>query len=518
MLLFTLVPYLSGTVKAASRGADAPPITGTLVATPQNTLPTMLFLQVGSQTILVNVTASTQIQRDNGDNASLSDLRNGDQLDVYGPPNAAGGINATLIRDLSLSPAAPPGKFKVTGVLGATPSPLTLPLTICVAKAALSPNALLPFVRSVSPCPSGQLPVVVTADTALYRNDNSHARLYELRGGDALTITGSFSNATFTAEWLQDGSLTQTNTTITSTVQSVGQDSNVSTITDVGVMVTKVQSSNSPISVGAKLMLPITDSNDPRCQSPNSGQPPCTRVIINGAASNGYSGTGIDVSDTAYAWGVYNTQLNQFEYVKWLDVVAPSFRVEGNLAAPVQSATAPATGLLCLSNASIVSTVPRSQVATVSPCNSGWLPVYVTASTRYLRGDGTPYSLGKLMVGDKLSVTGYFAAGQFTARVVKDLSQHAFYTSVVGEVKYVSFASTPTYFTLVVKQVGNQAAMSSLVGQAVTVDVTQSTKIKVGGTITNDVKVLNPGQTVKVVGYFNSDSQTFRPTLWVTVL
>ena len=96
----------------------------------------MLFLQVGSQTILVTVTADTRIERHYGGNATLGDLHDGDQLDVTGFPNAGGGINAILIRDLSLGPVQPQGTLKVTGMLGVTPSQLTLPVTLCISQRA----------------------------------------------------------------------------------------------------------------------------------------------------------------------------------------------------------------------------------------------------------------------------------------------------------------------------------------------------------------------------------------------
>jgi hypothetical protein len=515
-LLFTFAPLLSGAANAASRQADTP-ITGTLVATPQNTLPSMLFLQVGSQTILVNVTASTDIERRYGGHATLSDLQDGNQLEVFGSPNAQGGIDATLIRDLSLGPVPPQGTLKVTGMLGVTPSQITLPATLCVQNAQVSSNVLTPNVATVSPCPAGQLPILVTTDTKLYRADYTRANLYELRAGDALTITGSYSDATFTAAWLQDGSLYQTYTQFTGTVQSVAQDSAVSAITDVTALVTALGSPNAPFAVGAQFVLPITDSSNPSCQSPSAAQPPCTRVVINGAASNGYAGTGIDVSDTASAWGVYNNQLKQFEYVKSLRVTASTVHVQGNLAAPVQAAAAPATDLLCLSNVSVTNAAPHAQVATVSPCANGWLPVYVTATTRYLRKDGTWYTLDKLMVGDQLAVTGYFTAGQFTALVVRDLSRHAIYTTIIGQVQYVSFGSTPTYFTMVVQRVkGNQASL--LAGQAITVDTSASTRIKTPSLSTNAVTSLNPGETVSVTGYYDSSTRTVSPTLLVTVL
>ena len=184
---------------------------------------------------------------------------------------------------------------------------------------------------------------------------------------------------------------------------------------------------------------------------------------------------------------------------------------------PSSAATAPATGLLCLSNVSVVNAAPRAQVVPVSPCANGWLPVYVTATTRYLRSDGTLYALSKLLVGDHLAVTGYFyrrpvhgvgGQGPITACI---------YATLIGQVQYVSFASTPTYFTLVVQRVKGKP-VSALAGKPVTVEVSQSTRIKTPRSSTNAVTALNPGETVSVTGYYDSVTRTVRPTLLVTVL
>jgi len=59
-------------------------ISGTLVATPQSTLPATLMLQSGSQRLAVVVTSSTQVTDDNGNTLSLSSMTDGDSLQVVG--------------------------------------------------------------------------------------------------------------------------------------------------------------------------------------------------------------------------------------------------------------------------------------------------------------------------------------------------------------------------------------------------------------------------------------------------
>ena len=79
--------------------------------------------------------------------------------------------------------------------------------------------------------------------------------------------------------------------------------------------------------------------------------------------------------------------------------------------------------ILCLVNASVTGNALQPRAQFVGPCSSGQQPVYVTGTTQYLLSDGSATSLGKLLGGDTLQVVGTLANGQFTASLIRDLSQ-----------------------------------------------------------------------------------------------
>jgi hypothetical protein len=738
VLLFAFIPYMS----APARAANPPTTVGTIVATPQPTPPTALFLQVGSQTVPVMITSNTDVDRSDGTKAPLSELKTGDKIEVVGFFNASGGINASSIRDLSLVSVQPPQTFSVSGPLGAvlsqatlcvnaqvtatgitssalqaTSCPTNFPLAIAVnagtqytraewAKSALfelqtgdtlqvtgsfasgqftatsvhdtsiqiayteftgavtsvaangnytnvgvtvsttasskapfqsGAQLLLPLTNSTSPnctapsasqfpctvvtqgitvtqgfsgaeivptnnvtasgiydsqlkqfisvtaikvivppaqtvnltgvlglapsapaapaticlakpvsngtllnpaaagvCPPGELLINITSDTRFIRHDWSPSALFYLQPNDALELTATLDTTGYTAKLVNDTSQHQYYTEFTGAVTSVGPSSN-SAYTTVGATVNSTASNHSPVPVGIALMLPITNNLSSNCQQPGGNQFPCTLVTVNGAASNGYLGSGIAVGNTIVAKGVYDDVLKQFVSVTAITVVGqpvatatataaptatstpvpqpvPGMVVVGSLPAALGQTAAPL--MFCLKNAKVTSSGIKPNVTQVSPCPNGQLPVYVTASTQILRLNTIPYLLGSLAKGDRLQVTGSFINTQFTATTIVDLTRHASTVQFIGKVTFVSAYSTQRF---VVVQVTREpwGQLSFPVGASLVINVQGNTRIIVKGHTSNTVHLLNPGNMVTVRGVYDRDDHSFSSTNYI---
>ena len=502
----TVGPLTSTAAHAAvpAMASRQPSITGILVATPQSTPPATLLLQVGGQTLPVLLTADTRVLRRYSQPFSLAQLRDGDTLRVVGDPNASGGITASLVEDLSapISPPPPPVTTQATGILAAAPNPITVPPSgiLCLAKAQIQSSGIQSNVAVVSPCPTGQLPVYLTPGTRIVRRYGEASGLDDLSAGDTLQVTGSFVNAQFTASVVRDLSVQEDYTTLSGTVQNVLATGGVTNVT---VSVTKVEATYPPFSVGATLVLPLANSDSPVCTAPTAIQLPCTRVTTGTGTTNGYVAGTIQPSAMITARGLYNTQLGHFIAITTITIYNPAppatQTVKGVLASTPNLSSAPV--VLCLKNTQVQNTLIRPNVAVVSPCANGQLPVYVTSATRIVRRYGESSALDELRPGDTLQATGAFVNAQFTASLVKDLS----ISKLVGTVGYISFTTNPTYFTL---QVPGTTRPFTIYVQA-------DTQISVNGNTSNQVTVLNPGQTVTVLGIYNRSTHSINPTFRV---
>jgi hypothetical protein len=184
-------------------------VTGTLVAAPASTdlsSPVSLLVQVGGQTLLVRVSNQTQIIDNNGSALGLGSLHTGDTLQVTGVAST-NQIDASLVKDTS-QPAAV--SVTVTGQLALAPSPATTPPSgvLCLANSSVtSANTPQIHALTVSPCPSGDLPVYLNGNTALQDHNGAAIVMLQLRAGDTLKVAGTLANGQVTASLVQDASL-----------------------------------------------------------------------------------------------------------------------------------------------------------------------------------------------------------------------------------------------------------------------------------------------------------------------
>ncbi len=393
--IFAFAPFMPATANAA-HSRDQQTITGTLVATPQNALPATLLLQTDAGTVAVNITASTDIDNGNGAAVQLSNLNSGDQLQVTGTTNSSGGIDASVIHDLSVSGSL---SFTATGTLAQAPSALAAPAILCLAKAqmtsSVSPNA----VPAVSSCPTGELPISVTSSTKLFRREWGTSALFEFQVGDTLEVSAVLANGVATASQIRDTSIQAADTQFTGTVQTVAPSSNS---TNIGVMVSKT-SKNAPFQAGATLTLPVLNASSPNCVAPSATQFPCPVITVGATSTNGLTGTDVIVGNTIGTNGLWDFQLNQFVWIKAIKVAAPPAQVITGTLVAAPTATLPATLLL------------QVGASTVS--------VNVTASTDLDRANDADAQLSDLHIGDQLQVTGTpNTSGGIDASIIHDLA------------------------------------------------------------------------------------------------
>ncbi len=565
-LLCGAVPLLPSSSHVVAAESATVTITGTMVAMPQPTAPTSLFIQVGSQTLPVWITVHTQILRADSSAASLGDLRDNDLLKINGLANQRAGITAGVIQDLSLlgttatatptssptpiaslSPTATatasatqvPNQFDVTGTLFAIPAQLTPPTVLCLAKSQVV-GGIAPNISTVSPCPSGLLPVYVTTGTSLTRNDGSASALFELRAGDSLEVHGSFVNTQFTAASLDDHSLHETYTQFTGTVQSLSSGGD---LTYVAVIVNKRLSDSSPVPNNTQFVLPLTNVGSIYCTAPSPTQAPCTAVNINGVATAGYPGSGIGPGTVVTAQGLYNSTLNTFEYTQWITVggttVSNPTATFTATAVPTATATAPAVTsqtmslagwlshpaspntaptMLCVYGARLTSG-PTPYIRTASPCPSGQLPVFVTPGTVIVRSGGSSISVGYLRSNNRLEIRGTFVNAQFTATWIRDTSLvNLMQVRFQARISFVSPFTHPAY--VAVRTLKDYEQFNPFrTGTTLTVYVQPDTLIYLPrGRTTHNILVLNPGQRITVWAEYDRDLHRVEPTMHITIM
>jgi hypothetical protein len=568
-LLCAAVPLMPSLSHAAVAQSATMSITGTMVAMPQPTAPTSLFIQVGSQTILVSITHDTRVVRADFTAAGLADLRDNDVLKITGMLTGMSGITAGLVQDLSLYSSAPtatpspsptvtpavsptqvpavsptqvPAQFDVKGTLYALPGQLTPPTIICLAKAQVT-SGINSNIAIVSPCASGLLPVYVTAGTKLTRNDGSASALFELRAGDSLEAHGAFVNTQFTAAGLDDHSLHETYTQFTGTVQGVSSDGALTLVT---VTVNKRLSDHSPVPNNVSLVLPLTNSGSVYCAAPNAIQAPCTAVTINGVATSGYPGYGIGDGTVVTAQGLYNNTLNTFEYTMWISagstvqnptatatatwtatatstpiatvppVTAPTLSLSGWLRSPASPNTPPT--MLCVYKAQVTGGISPN-IRITSPCPSGELPVYVTTSTVIVRGDGGVIPVSYMHSNNRLEIRGAFVNAQFTATWIRDASLSSLMqVSFKARIAFVSPFTSPMYLAVRTLRDSEQSNPFRT-GTALSVFVQPDTIIYLPHyRTTHSITALNPGERILVWAEYDRDQHRVASTMHITVL
>jgi len=192
-LVAACAPLLTSSTEAAPASSTIA-YTGTLVATPPTTLPAPLLLQVGGSTVRVVVTASTAVVDKVGNPLSLDAVQDGDTIFASGTPLRRGGIRVSLVEDLSQE-AAP---LQEEGTLGGQFSG-----GICLQNAAVVGVLAL---ASDSPCPSGEQPVYLTANTSFEDANGAAFDLVSMQNGDTLDVTVASSNSQTIATVVQDTS------------------------------------------------------------------------------------------------------------------------------------------------------------------------------------------------------------------------------------------------------------------------------------------------------------------------
>jgi len=440
---------------------------------------------------------------------------NAGELSVGQAVTATGVWNSQLNQFLyiaKVSGAAPPPPVTLhqVGTFQGTANPTTL----CMHVTSVTAQAIRPNISTVSPCPSGQGPVYITSATKFQRLFNEGSSLAELSQGDALQVTGSLVNFQFTASLIVDTSIHLP--TVTGIVQSVSAPSG--NVTNVVITVTGYSGGGTPLAKGSQVTLPLFNSSSPNCTAASASQLPCTIVQTSSGTTNGYNAGELTVSQTVSAIGVYNTQLQRFIDITSVkaSVITPpppvKVRVQGILAANPTQLTGSTT--LCLRG---FYGVPRADASTLAPgaCQAGQLAVNVTSSTRIVRRYYGGSGLDQLNQGDTLQVTGLLANGQVAASLVRDLSIQDAYSSLVGAVGFVNF-NNPQYFTVRVTQ--NSGRHSPFrVGSLLPIYVNGNTQIVTSSGTSNQITVLNPGQTVTVLGVYNRHRHAFTYTFRVRV-
>jgi len=400
----------------------------------------------------------------------------------------------------------PPTNQVVKGTLAAAPSQLSAPVLLCLQGAVLSNSAIRPQISVVSPCPGGQLPVAVTPTTTFSRQFSEASALFELSAGDSLTVTGGLVNAQFVAASVQDTSIHLPH--LTGTVQSITANGNTTNV----VIVVTAFNGGSSVPVGSQAVLPLANAGAPNCAAPSNTQYPCTTVNTGAGTTQGYNLGELTAGQIIQATGVFNDQLNHFLYISSVVTAASTtppptptpgpvtpirITVRGILTANPSQVTAPVT--LCIRSFRL----PRNAPAVSSGvCPARQLPVLVTSSTRIVRRFNGASGLDELNRGDSLQIIGELSGGQVTAALVKDESIQAAYTRLVGTVGFVNPSRRHPSFTVRVQSDASGRAPFR-VGSVITVDVNSHTQIITGAGTGNNVTMLNPGQTVTVLGVYN---------------
>jgi hypothetical protein len=158
-------------------------------------------LQVDDRTVLVQVTAQTQLIDRLSNPITLANLQNRAQLQVTG--NYSGVVLvATQIQDQSLP--APAVQAKGQLVTAASQGASVLCLANSVVAGATVPQAQA---QTASACPAGQLPVYLTTNTQFFSSAGVAIPVTSLRPADVLQVSGVLDVDQFTASVIIDTSL-----------------------------------------------------------------------------------------------------------------------------------------------------------------------------------------------------------------------------------------------------------------------------------------------------------------------
>ncbi len=381
-------------------------VTGTLVATPQSTLPATLFIQVDNNTIPVNITSSTRVEDASGNALSPSSMVDGDTLRVSGPEDQSGQIDARLVQDTSQSSGTTGASYQVTGTLAAVYTGSDL---LCLANTSVVSGSINSNDVTSSSCPSGDLAVYYSESTSFENASSTTITVGMLAPGDSLSVTGTLSSGQFTATLAQD--TTQTTSTtynyeVTGTVAAVYTGSYVICLANASVV---------SGSIGSNALTNTLCPSDDLAVYYTSGT---TFESASGIAITiGTLATGDSLTVTG------TVTSSQFTATLVQDTTQTSTTTYNYEVTGTVEAVDTGSYVICLANASVVSGSITTNALTNTLCPSDDLAVYYTSGTTFENASGTAITVGTLANGDSLTVTGTVTSSQFTATIAQDTTQ-----------------------------------------------------------------------------------------------
>ncbi len=376
-----LSPAATQAAPAAAFGSDT--ITGTLVATPQTTLPATLLIQSGDRTVSVVVTADTQVEDSAGNALSLTLLSDGDNLRVTTIANRQGGrgrgqstaIDATVVQDLSqpISPTQPtsPTSLVVTGTLAGE-----FTNGLCLQNAGVTNGGISPSAVTANPCPTGDVAVYLASGATIENAGGTVITITSLLLNDSLQAMGTVTNGQFTATMVQD--LTQSAAPMPTTYQLVVTGTLAAEFAN-GLCLQNISVTNGAVS-------PATGAASP-CPS---GDLPV--YLAGGATIENNAGTAIVVTslllnDSLQATGTVNNGQFSASVVQDLSQATAPVPTAYQLVATGTLAGEFTNGL-CLQNTSVTNGAISPAAVTASPCPSGDLPVYLASGATFENAGG----------------------------------------------------------------------------------------------------------------------------------
>ncbi|MGH2409102.1 MAG: hypothetical protein ACRDGS_01920, partial [Chloroflexota bacterium] len=182
-----LLAPLAGTQSAAAAGRDsAASLTATVVGPPASTLPAVMLVQLGSQTIAVAIDSDTRLDRRYGGEAGLREFADGDTVVVYGNVTPSG-FDADRIINQSVQSRY----TDLRGTVAAINPPGVVPTTITLTNLAALGGSNAPY---PNPLP-GQINLPVSSSTRITIDGNTQPAanlIGQLAVNDTVTADGVY--------------------------------------------------------------------------------------------------------------------------------------------------------------------------------------------------------------------------------------------------------------------------------------------------------------------------------------
>ena len=110
---------------------------------------------------------------------ALAAMVDGDTLQVSGALDQAGQIDASLVQDMSQTTQPTPYSYQVTGTLATVAAGL-----LCLQNASATGGVIAPNALATTLCADGDLPVIYTSNTELWRTPRRHRDRGQRAGSD----------------------------------------------------------------------------------------------------------------------------------------------------------------------------------------------------------------------------------------------------------------------------------------------------------------------------------------------